>query len=287
MSENQLVNLGELSKPATVLIEKISEAVGGIFKPYQIKRIAKAEAEAGLLQAESTIQITELHRRAMHRFVEEEAKKQANIEDITQKALPYLSQSSDPSKVESDWITNFFDKCRIVSDQDMQKLWSQVLAGEANSPGMYSKRTVNLLGDLDKGDAELFRALCGFGWSIGNVVPLVFDVQAEIYNKAGINFSSLSHLESLGLIQFNNIAGFQLLKLPKVITVGYYGAQLTLNLPNDSDNSIELGQVLLTKSGQELAPVCGSRPVIGFYDFIYDKWAGSTFVPNRIVVPES
>jgi hypothetical protein len=28
-----LINLGELSRPAIVLIEKISDAIGGIFKP--------------------------------------------------------------------------------------------------------------------------------------------------------------------------------------------------------------------------------------------------------------
>ena len=32
--ESSLINLGELSKPAAVLIEKISDAVGGVFKPY-------------------------------------------------------------------------------------------------------------------------------------------------------------------------------------------------------------------------------------------------------------
>ena len=53
MSGNSVINLGELSKPATVLIEKIADAVGGIFKPYQIKRLAKAEAEAELIHAES------------------------------------------------------------------------------------------------------------------------------------------------------------------------------------------------------------------------------------------
>ncbi len=43
VADNSIINLGELSKPATVLIEKISDAVGGIFKPYQIIRAAKAE----------------------------------------------------------------------------------------------------------------------------------------------------------------------------------------------------------------------------------------------------
>lgn len=73
--ENPIAKLGDLTKPATVLIEKISEAVGGIFEPYQIVCVAKAEAEANRIQTESQIQVTELHRRAMHRFLEEEAKK--------------------------------------------------------------------------------------------------------------------------------------------------------------------------------------------------------------------
>jgi hypothetical protein len=47
--ENPLARLGDLAKPATVLIEKISDAVGGVFKPFQIVRVARAEAEASLI----------------------------------------------------------------------------------------------------------------------------------------------------------------------------------------------------------------------------------------------
>lgn len=162
--ENPIAMLGNLTKPATVLVKKISDAVGGIFKPYQIVRVAKAEAEVRRIHAESAIQLTDLHRRAMHRFVEEEAKKQSNIESITQDALPLLEAESVPEDVSGDWITNFFDKSRIVSDKEMQGLWSRVLAGEANAPGAFAKRTVNLLADLDKEDAVLFKKLCGFGW---------------------------------------------------------------------------------------------------------------------------
>src|SRR5207237_5859800 len=131
-------------------------------------------------------------------------KKQTNIEGITRKALTELKKDSKPEQMEDDWITNFFDRCRLISGQEMQGLWSRVLAGEANVPGTYSKRTVNFLSDLDKVDAESFSKLCGFAWQIGNLVPLIFDVQAEIYMKQGIHFTSLSHLESIGLIQFEN-----------------------------------------------------------------------------------
>lgn len=269
---NSLVNLGDIAKPADTLIKKVSKAVGGVFAPYQIKRVAKAEAEAAIIQAETQIQITDLHRRAMPRFVEEEAKKQENIEEITNKALPHLQASTDAEKMDDDWVTNFFDKSRIISDGEMQDLWSRVLAGEANAPGTYSKRTVNFLGDLDKTDADLFSRLCGFGWMIGNVVPLVFDAQAEVYNKQGIDFNSLSHLESIGLVQFNNIAGYSRLKLPKKFQVFYYGSPLSLEMAGESDNQLEIGKVLLTKTGQELAPICRSKAVPSFVDYVKEQW---------------
>jgi hypothetical protein len=281
MTENSLINLGELSRPATVLVEKISDAVGGIFKPYQIVRIARAEAAAEVIRKESEIQVTDLHRRAMHRFLTEEANKQSNIEGITQKALPLIGEKASPEKVENDWITNFFDKCRIISDQDMQSLWSRVLAQEANSPGAFSRKTVNLLSDLDKSDAELFTRFCGFAWAMGGVVPLIFDVQDEIYNRQGINFGSLTHLNDLGLVLFQNLAGFVKIKLPRVSKIFYYGRSIELTLPADADNSLDVGKVLLTRAGEQLAPVCGSSPVAGFFDFVYDRWARQLYVPMR------
>ncbi len=279
---------GDLGKPATVLIEKISDALGGYFKPYQMIRVANAEAEVALIQTETQIQVNDRQRRAMQRFFDEEAKKQLNIEGITQKALPLLKQESSPQNVEDDWITNFFDKCRIISDEEMQRLWSSVLAGEANIPGTFSKRTVNLLADLDKSDAQLFTNLCGFCWVLGNtVVPLVFDCKAEIYNRQGINFISLSHLESLGLVRFNNLGGFKMQNMCNAYPVSYYEKPLSLTFSKETDNEIEVGKVLLTKAGQELAPVCGSSPVEGFFDYVYDRWANQSFVPNRATEPNA
>lgn len=272
MSENSLVNLGELSKPATVLIEKISDAVGGVFKPYQIVRVAKAEAEAEKIRANAEIDVQNIHRRAMRRFLEEEAKKQKNIEDITQKALPNLNDDAKSENIENDWITNFFDKCRLISDPEMQGLWSRVLSGEANSPGSYSKRTVNFLSSLDKSDAELFTKLCKFVWMINRATLLIYDEQNEVYNKHGINFNTLIHLESIGFIQFDCLSGFRRLKFLKWISLQYYGQPTLLEFQKETDNELQIGKALLTKIGEELVPICGSSPEKEFYEYICDKW---------------
>ena len=269
---NPLINLGDLTKPASKLVKKISNAAGILYKPLQIRKVAKAKADAALIEAQSDIEITDLHRRAAHRWIEEEAQQQKIMEDITAKALPQLNESAKPDSMDNDWIVNFFDKCRIVSDNEMQELWSRILAGEANAPGTYSKRTVNFLSDLEKGEADLFTRLCGFGWVIGNFFPLVFDEKANIYNKDGINFNTLNHLDSIDLIRFDGIGSFYKENLPKRFSVTYFGKLLTVEMPHDAVNKLDFGKVMLTRIGDELVPICGSKPVDGFWEYVKEKW---------------
>ena len=55
---------------------------------------------------------------------------------------------------------------------------------------------------MDKNDAEVFTKLCGFVWQFGNgdIYPLIFDYQEKNYNDNNINFNTLSHLDSIGLV---------------------------------------------------------------------------------------
>ena len=274
-----IVSLGKLSKPADTLIKKVSSAVGGIFEPWQIKRVAKAETEVSLLKAKTDIEITDLQRRAMHRFIEEEASRQENMEEITKKALSELENESDPSMMDDDWVTNFFDKSRIVSDTEMQGLWAKVLAGEANAPGTYSKRTVSLLCDLDKRDAELFLALCGFAWNIDRLfIPLIFDTQAGIYNHKNINFETLTHLDSIGLLQFNDYTGFKIRETQQTLKASYCGRTFSATMQNKNDQNLGVGKVMLTQVGIELAGICKITEIDGFVDYVKEQWSKKTFL---------
>ena len=94
-TSNSLINLGDLSKPMDTLIKKVSDAVGGVFAPRQIVRIANAKAQASpRLKPRRIFKLPDLQRRAMYRVVEEEGRRQKNIEDITAKALPLLTEGA-------------------------------------------------------------------------------------------------------------------------------------------------------------------------------------------------
>jgi hypothetical protein len=294
---NSLINLGDISRPATVLIEKISDAIGGYFKPHQIKRVAKAESEAEIIRAQAQIEVTDLQRRAMVRWIAEEAQKQDNIENITLKALPELEDSANPQNIENDWITNFFDKCRIISDEEMQTMWAKVLAGEANSPGTYSKRTVNFLDSIDKVDAQLFTSLCGFIFFTKNegLLPFIYysnlDMSLKfdpIYTDRGINHDSLLHLDNIGLINFN-VDGFLTDELPKQVTMNYYGTSIDLEISGKCTawpGRIMHGTVLLTKIGKQLAPICDSKPVDGFPKYVIQMLFREGYIKSPLPSPK-
>ena len=42
--------------------------------------------------------------------------------------------------------------------------------------------------------------------------------------------------------------------------------------PKDQDNELDIGKVLLTKVGEELATVCRVPGVAGFLDYVKEKW---------------
>lgn len=269
---NSIVNLGDISKPAVVLIEKISDLIGGYFKPYQIRRVARAEADAEIVKAHSEIEITELQQRAVNRFLHEEAKKQDNIESITNKALPYVREDANPARIEDDWITSFFDKCRLISDEQMQELWARILAGEANSPGSYSKRTISILSSLDKNDALLFKALCGFGWYVGYTILLIYSLEDSVYKDHEIHTANLEHLDDIGLISFSSLSGFGLREVPKYFRIFYYGTPIDIMIPDERNKEFLVGNAKLTRAGQDLAPICGSEPVPGYLDYVLNRW---------------
>ena len=219
-----------------------------------------------------------------------------NCIDIIHKASDHLNDGANIRDIDVDWRANFFDKGRIVHDDEMQTLWAKILAGEANNPGTYSKRCVNSVTDIDKRDAELFTELCRYVCEIKytaegvekiEFVPLIFDeyllplrppLSPDHYPIYHIQSADLEHLDNIGLIRFAEAqhggANDDVIKSERTIEVNYYSESICLshgavNTCWTTDGSRQLrppiGRVKLTQIGNELYPICGSPPVDGFF----------------------
>lgn len=286
MAEFSLIKIdGELTKPVALFVKKVSNAIGVVFEPTQIKRKAKAEAEAKKITAIANIEINEIEQRAVNRLIGQIARKQKNIEQITTQAAAALPLEANVKDLDEDWVAHFFEQCENVSDTEMQTIWAKLLSGEATNPGAYSKRTVNFVSTLDKKDAELFTKLCEFVCDFGVPTVLIYNSQNEIYNKNGINFNVLKHLDSLGLISFESLSGYERQKLPKKFTLYYYGRLTEIECPDDSDNKIKIGNVLLTNLGRELLNISGSKPNEDFYEYMCNQLSVQGLVLSSLVDP--
>ena len=273
------VNLEGLSKTGNRLIETIRDAVGMVYRPRQIVKLAEALLKADQLLA-SNPQAKDLFGRTVERWLTEEVHSQENMESVTSKALPYVTEDAKPDSMKRDWITNFFNKCRLVSEDEMQELWAHILAGEANAPGSFSKRTVNAIEDLDKTEANLFTNLCGFlcdlHYSPNSTlsVPVVLNWKDEIYNQNGIRLDTLIRLESIGFIKLSQDQTLAFIRGHTPLRVSYFDRQFSMRDPSPqiSGKALRTGQVELTTIGQELAPICGSKPLAGFFEYLMKHW---------------
>lgn len=258
--------LATLSKPVETFIKEISKGIGGIAAPSQIKRIAQAEIKA-----------EDLRIRAERRREIEDIYHQKNIEDIISKAIPHVGENPKTENVSNDWKANFWDKCKNISDDEMQDIWSRILAGEANNPGAYSTATINLLSNLDREDANLFVKLNSFTWKvIVDPVPLIFDLNANIYRQNGVSEETLTILDERGLIKFSHIMTNRLTTTHNPISIFYENEELQIEGPE-----FTVGNVILTKAGKQILSICKSPKIEGIYQYVKNHINNS--MPGKIV----
>jgi hypothetical protein len=270
-----ILNIGDLAQPVTTLIEKIADATGVLYEPRRIVKRAEAEAKAELIRAKNRLELTDLESRGLYRFVQEEGKKQENFETIMDEMIPLLKEGSKPKEINDDWLMNYVDKAKLVSDEEMQILWAKILAGESNQPNSFSKRAVNFLASMDKKDAELFTKLCGFIVKFSNdEQPLIFDLGNKIYKDVGIDFTTLSHLDSIGLISFNAIGLAKEYDLDdnKDFPIWYFDEHFHAKLKSGK-TQISSGKVFFTQIGQELSKLCESKKMEDFFEYLFKQFS--------------
>jgi hypothetical protein len=264
--------------------EKLANTVRHIvdlFTPTKrIRAIAHARSEADLIQAKGRAEVAkikaqsraevaeieaqsraEIEARAIDRIRMREVRRQANVESITLRAVAVLPPPEDVSDdpVSEDWTTRFFEESQDISDEQMQQIWAKILAREVARPGSFSPRTLSVVRDLTREDANLFTALCRFVWAIPGIgpVPVIHKVDAPWVIASGVHLGAILHLETLGLINFNP-SGYNLDRPVKDIVLSYFDKDVRLASP-DAERPFAMGKVLFSSAGIELIEVAAAE----------------------------
>lgn len=208
-----------LSAPTMKLMDMVGSAIGTAYAPvhkrkmadatvYEINAIGEAMRKAADLPivynqdgvAINSEDFNRLMQRAGTRLALQETIKQHNIERVVDNAYEILENeetcSEDP--VEQGWINRFFDSVADVSDEDLQKLWGKVLAGEIKQPKSYSLRTLETLKNLSKHEAELFQKVSSIVACLDN--NFFVTANTDILKKYDIAYGEILLLDECGLI---------------------------------------------------------------------------------------
>lgn len=135
---------------------------------------------------------------------------------------------------------------------------------------------------IDKKNIVLFTSLCQFVWVQGEPFPLIYETEKEIYTKQGINLPALKQLEAIGLISLES-AGYVKKRFGRHARLFYHGKPTKIQFPQEENNQLDLGHVLLTDLGKSLAAVCGARRNQEFYEYIVKRWFQQGMVVSSIL----
>lgn len=235
-----------LSAPLTKLVEVIAAGCGKAYGPTDIRRTAKAQAEASLILAEAEAQRSEIALRAVHRLLDVEEARQKNIDAIAGIASKQLPDEVSDVPVQQDWTARFFREAQDVSNEQMQQLWGRLLSGEVAKPGSYSVRTLAVVSNLSPHEAAKFGSVCEIVSEIFGTGLFTFltDLNSPLSRSKGLSYDVFQELEAAGLVKTSEI-----------------GKSLTFNQPNAEVHISRPGNVLFIAKGTLANVPAGALPV--------------------------
>lgn len=129
---------------------------------YGRKKMANAESYAEIKQAETNTQVRLLmlkgEEEVANYVLTKETRKMNNTKSVIEKATSHFVEGEKVSdeSVNTDWTNRFFSIVEDISDKTLQDIWGRILAGEVKQPNSFSLRTLDLLRNVTKEEAELF-----------------------------------------------------------------------------------------------------------------------------------
>ncbi|MFK8056842.1 MAG: DUF2806 domain-containing protein [Saprospiraceae bacterium] len=258
-----MTDLTGIGKPLAKLIDVMSRGLGELYRPksirsaanaeaYAIEALANANAKKALIEQDSDF---DLVNRAKLRLLLQEIKHQENLETIADKSEQYLGSDASEDPVEEGWRLRFFEHAQNISETDLQEIWAQVLATEITNPSTISKRTLKLLADLSKEEAEAFEIICSLTTERKRIWKISGNDGLKEY---GVDYGMLMQMREAGLVHSSdNLIYTYSIIAPEIGSLFPIGDQyyLVKQEQNPERKKFHFAQIALTDSGAELARV--------------------------------
>lgn len=202
--------------------------------------------------------------RTVRAILSDEINKQMNIEKIASKCMDYIDKDYIPhEEVDDDWLYTFRDSVKNISSEDLQVIWAKLLADEIQSPSTYSLRTLNILKNMSRQEAQMFKKFIGLTIVDVEGKNRISTDDTDILKKYGITYDDILLLKEVGLVQSGSV---------RYITPGdnlyIIDDYKIINIKNNDEEFGEIGVYNTSKVGTELAKIITSLDNSSNYEYI-------------------
>lgn len=227
-----------------------------LVNPYIMKR----EADARLYAAKRDAEIEQL--------------KFQNYDSTMRKMPGLLHEGSEiHDNLNMTWFLNFHDIVERISDDDIQNIFAAIMAGELESPGRCSIRTMRVIADLSRDEARLFRKASGCITRLDDrwIIPV-----PEFNEKIiPLSYEDLLLLEDCGLLHVSGGLFYNREFDGQYTQMNYQNRLLGVISPDENGGSmmIKVGSISkLTKAGEELYDILTRYGMIENNDEFFIKY---------------
>lgn len=292
---NMLEIAKTLVEPGMKLLDMCGSAIGTVYEPRHIRKMADAEAyriktvggamdeTTGLPIAYkngeiwmSTQNTDDILKRAETREQQQKIREQKNIESVVGNAYSQLQNApkvpDDP--VDEDKMIRLIGIIKEVSSEELQQIWARIVAGEVKKPGSFSMRTLETIRNISQMEAEIFQ----------RILPLVTYTTKDLFitsddnilEKYGISYNDVLILDECGLITANGSIEMTH-QMDSEGDAFAHNGDLVMFFHNVADNTerVRYGIYSLTRAGCELYSILSHTPnrecFIDFAEAIYES----------------
>lgn len=176
---------------------------------------------------------------------------QKNIEEICKKTCTILNEQNIQPIIQPDcdFLFKYLKEGSLISNKDIQDIWAHLLAHEYKNPNGISKRTLDIVKNMNSSEANLFTNVAKASFASG-------EIYQEYCNK--MNILDFTTLKDIGLVKNERLSNSINLEPNQENT--FAENDLLFVIKNeDSQNSqkVEWGCYFLTSEGQELKKALG------------------------------
>lgn len=247
------------------------------------KKMADAEAYSVIKETETSMQVEILKLKGEEEIANyvlaRESRKINNVKSVVEKATSHFVEGEKVSEepVNVDWTNRFFGIVEDISDETLHDIWGRILAGEVKNPSSFSLRTLELLRNMTKEEAELF------------VKASKFYIEGDFICTEGftLSFQEILLLEETGLIRNSSLVKKWPVRPNSKLEIVIDKNTLFI-LHNDKNEAINYSMEVkrLSKAGIELLSLIEQPDRSMFYSYLarYFKAAGMSHVFKHEIV---